>query len=91
MKIKALINIRHNGELYEAEKIFEADEVSGQKLIEEKAAELISRDSGEKLLKDMTVVELKGYAKSIGLELQGTKKDDILKEIEEYDKNSKEE
>lgn len=91
MKIKALMNIRHGGVLYETEKIFETDKISGQKLIDEKAAELISDTDEEKSLKDMTVAELREYAKNIGLELQGTKKDDILKEIEDFNNNSTEE
>ena len=90
MKIEALVNIRHNGILYDTGKIFELDDISGNKLIEEGAAKFIENtvaEDEEKLLKDFTITELKEYAVNLGLELKSTKKDSILQEIEEYEKS----
>ena len=41
MKVETLVNIRHNGILYDTGKIFELDDISGNKLIEEGAAKFI--------------------------------------------------
>lgn len=91
MIVKALLNIRHDGKLYEEGITFEVDKTSGEKLIKEKAVEFISENSEEKSLKEMTVSELREYAEKIGLELQTTKKEAILQEITDYESSMEKE
>lgn len=90
MKLKALIKIRHNNIVYKAGEIIEVDSISKEKLIKEKAAELIEdnefdkKENEEKNIKEMNISELKEYAKTLGLDLKGTKKEAIIQEIKEY-------
>lgn len=44
MKIKAINNIRYNGNLYKKGTIFEIENKFGEKLVQKKSAELISME-----------------------------------------------
>ena len=89
MKIKALKNIRYNGELYKKETIFEIEKKFGEKLVQKKSAELISEEeiseTDEEVTYDslakLTIQELKECAENFNIEITGSKKDELIHQI----------
>lgn len=65
--------------------IIAAGETRGRVYVEFEQSELPPGVEGRESFEEMTVVELRSYAESIGLELTATKKADIIAEIEAAD------
>ena len=66
MKIKALSNIQHDGQLYETGSVFDIDDVAGQILIDSDVAVLSTR-------KDELVAEAEAKAKAEEAEAETSK------------------
>ncbi|MGK4199356.1 hypothetical protein [Fusobacterium mortiferum] len=91
MKIKAINNIRYNGNLYKKGTIFEIENKFGEKLVQKKSAELISDEELERVetdeeityesLEELTIPQLKEYAEKFNIEITETKKDAIIQQI----------